>query len=54
MTWSAIVAKELSSRLQGKLSYVVLTLMVVTFTALVLGSFWAVVLSVPTISVRMT
>lgn len=49
MTWSAIVAKELSSRLQGKLSYVVLTLMVVTFTALVLGSFWAVVLSVPTV-----
>ena len=49
MTWSAIVSKELASRLQGRLSYVVLTLMVVTFTGLVLGSFWAVVLSVPTV-----
>lgn len=49
MTWSALVSKELSSRLQGRLSYVVLTLMVVTFTGLVLGSFWAVVLSVPTV-----
>ena len=49
MTWSAIVTKELASRLQGRLSYVVLTLMVVTFTGLVLGSFWAVVLSVPTV-----
>jgi ABC-2 type transport system permease protein len=49
LTWSAIVAKELASRLQGRLSYVVLTLMVVTFTGLVLGSFWAVVLSVPTV-----
>ena len=49
MTWSAIVTKELQSRLQGRLTYVVLTLMVVTFTGLVLGSFWAVVLSVPTV-----
>ena len=49
MTWSALVTKELQSRLQGRLSYVVLTLMVVTFTGLVLGSFWAVVLSVPTV-----
>src|SRR5436305_15247092 len=45
----SIVAKELASRLQGRLSYVVLTLMVVTFTGLVLGSFWAVVVSVPTV-----
>src|SRR5689334_17555701 len=49
VTWSAIVSKELASRLQGRLSYVVLTLMVVTFTGLVLGSFWAVVVSVPTV-----
>lgn len=49
MTWSAIVSKDLTSRLQGRLSYVVLTLMVVTFTGLVLGSFWAIVASVPTI-----
>lgn len=49
MTWTAIVGKELASRLQGRLSYVILTLMVVTFTGLVLGSFWAVVVNVPTI-----
>jgi ABC-type transport system involved in multi-copper enzyme maturation permease subunit len=49
MTWTAIVSKELTSRLQGRLSYVILTLMVVSFTGLVLGSFWAIVASVPTI-----
>ena len=37
MTWTALVTKELASRLQGKLSYIELTLMVVTFTGLVLG-----------------
>ena len=37
------------SRLQGRLTYVILTLMVVAFTGLVLGSFWLVVASVPTL-----
>ncbi len=49
MTWTSIVAKELTSRLQGRLSYVVLTLMAVAFTGLVLGSFWTIVTSVPTL-----
>jgi len=49
MTWTSIVSKELTSRLQGRLTYVILTLMVVAFTGLVLGSFWAIVASVPTI-----
>jgi ABC-type transport system involved in multi-copper enzyme maturation permease subunit len=47
--WGAVVGKELASRLQGRLTYVILTLMVVAFTALVLGSFWLVVASVPTL-----
>ena len=41
--------EELTSRLQGRLTYVILTLMVVAFTGLVLGSFWLVVASVPTL-----
>jgi ABC-2 type transport system permease protein len=49
MTWTSIVGKELTSRLQGRLSYVVLTLMAVLFTGLVLGSFWTIVTSVPTL-----
>ena len=49
MTWTSIVAKELTSRLQGRLSYVVLTLMAVAFTGLVLGSFWMIVTGVPTL-----
>ncbi|MCC6174382.1 MAG: ABC transporter permease subunit [Chloroflexi bacterium] len=49
MIWTAIVMKDLASRLQGRLSYVILTLMVVAFTGLVLGSFWVVIVSVPTI-----
>ncbi len=47
--WGAVVGKELASRLQGRLTYVVLTLMVVTSTGLVLGSFWLIVTSVPTL-----
>ncbi len=47
--WTAVVGKELASRLQGRLTYVILTLMVVAFTALVLGSFWLVVASIPTL-----
>jgi ABC-type transport system involved in multi-copper enzyme maturation permease subunit len=46
---SSLVGKEFVSRLQGKLSYVVLTALVATFTALVLAAFWMVVVSVPTI-----
>lgn len=49
MTWTSIVDKELTSRLQGRLSYVILTLMAVAFTGLVLGSFWTIVTSVPTL-----
>ena len=47
--WGAIVGKEFASRLQGRLTYVILTLMVVAFTGLVLGSFWLVVTNVPTL-----
>jgi ABC-type transport system involved in multi-copper enzyme maturation permease subunit len=47
--WTTLIGKEFVSRLQGKLSYVVLTLLVAVFTALALASFWMVVLSVPTI-----
>jgi ABC-type transport system involved in multi-copper enzyme maturation permease subunit len=46
---SSLVGKEFVSRLQGKLSYVVLTALVATFTGLVLAAFWMVVVSVPTI-----
>ncbi|MDP8922312.1 MAG: ABC transporter permease [Chloroflexota bacterium] len=49
MTWTSIVAKELTSRFQGRLSYVVLTLMAIAFTGLVLASFWMIVASVPTL-----
>jgi ABC-type transport system involved in multi-copper enzyme maturation permease subunit len=47
--WTTLIGKEFASRLQGKLSYVILTLLVAVFTALALASFWMVVLSVPTI-----
>jgi ABC-type transport system involved in multi-copper enzyme maturation permease subunit len=47
--WSTLVGKEFSSRLQGKLSYLVLTLMVAFFTGLVLAAFWLIVVNVPTI-----
>jgi ABC-type transport system involved in multi-copper enzyme maturation permease subunit len=47
--WSSIVGKEFASRLQGRLAYVVLTLMVVAFTGLVLGGFWLIVANVPTL-----
>ncbi len=47
--WTAVVGKELQSRLQGRLTYVILTLMVIAFTGLVLGSFSLIVASVPTL-----
>jgi ABC-type transport system involved in multi-copper enzyme maturation permease subunit len=47
--WSTLVGKEFVSRLQGKLTYVLLTVIVALFTALVLASFWLLVLSVPTL-----
>ena len=47
--WTAVVAKEFASRLQGRLTYVILTLMVISFTGLVLGSFGLMVASVPTL-----
>jgi ABC-type transport system involved in multi-copper enzyme maturation permease subunit len=47
--WSTLVGKEFVSRLQGKLTYVLLTLTVALFTGLVLASFWMLVVSVPTL-----
>lgn len=47
--WTAMVAKEFASRLQGRLTYVILTLMVLLFTGLVVGSFWLIVAGVPTL-----
>lgn len=47
--WSTLVGKEFASRLQGKLTYVLLTLMVAMFTGLVLGAFWLLVVNVPTL-----
>jgi ABC-type transport system involved in multi-copper enzyme maturation permease subunit len=47
--WSTLVGKEFVSRLQGKLTYVLLTLIVALFTGLVLGAFWLLVVSVPTL-----
>jgi ABC-type transport system involved in multi-copper enzyme maturation permease subunit len=46
---SALLGKEFVSRLQGKLTYVVLTFLVALFTGLVLAAFWLLVVSVPTI-----
>ena len=46
---STLVGKEFVSRLQGKLTYVLLTVVVALFTGLVLASFWLLVLSVPTL-----
>src|SRR5207248_303907 len=47
--WSTLVGKEFVSRLQGRLSYGVLTLLVALFTGLALATFWLVVVTVPTI-----
>jgi ABC-type transport system involved in multi-copper enzyme maturation permease subunit len=47
--WSVLISKEFVSRLQGKLTYVILTLLVAAFTGMALGAFWVVVLNVPTI-----
>lgn len=46
---STLVAKEFTSRLQGKLTYVLLTLIALLFTGLILAAFWMLVVSVPTI-----
>lgn len=46
---STLVGKEFVSRLQGKLTYVLLTAIVALFTGLVLASFWMLVVSVPTL-----
>src|SRR5919198_4169840 len=47
--WSTLVGKEFVSRLQGKLTYAILTFLVALFTGLVLAAFWTVVVNVPTI-----
>lgn len=47
--WTAVIIKEFVSRLQGRLSYALLTVMVASFTALTLGAFWLIVSTVPTI-----
>ncbi|MCC7105274.1 MAG: ABC transporter permease subunit [Chloroflexi bacterium] len=47
--WTAILNKELTSRLRGRLAYVLLTLMAAASTGLVLAGFWLVVLNVPTL-----
>lgn len=47
--WPTLVGKEFASRLQGKLTYVLLTMMVATFTGLVLTAFWLLVVNVPTL-----
>src|SRR5919202_2048654 len=46
---STLIGKEFASRLQGKLTYVLLTIMVAIFTGLILAAFWLVVVSVPTL-----
>lgn len=46
---STLIGKELASRLQGKLSYVLLTMLVALFTGLLLAAFWLIVVNVPTI-----
>jgi hypothetical protein len=46
---STLIGKEFVSRLQGKLTYVVLTFLVALFTGLILAAFWLLVVSVPTI-----
>ncbi|MFN8524026.1 MAG: hypothetical protein U0821_13090 [Chloroflexota bacterium] len=49
MSWAAVMSTELQSRLQGKLTYAVLTMAVVLFIGLVQASFWLLITSVPTI-----
>lgn len=49
MMWMAVVGKELQSRLQGRITYVILTLMVVVFTGLIQASFWLLITNVPTL-----
>ncbi len=45
----AVIGKELTSRLQGRLAFVILTLLVAAFTGLVIAGFWMIVLNVPTL-----
>ena len=47
--WSTLIGKEFAARLQGKLAYAVLTVLIAVFTGLALAAFWLVVVSVPTI-----
>ena len=47
--WSTLVGKEFVSRLQGKLTYVLLTIVVALFTGLILAAFWLLVVNVPTL-----
>jgi ABC-type transport system involved in multi-copper enzyme maturation permease subunit len=47
--WSAVLAKEFSSRLQSRVAYAVLTILVASFSALTIGAFWLLVSTVPTI-----
>jgi len=47
--WSTLIGKEFVSRLQGKLAYSVLTVLVAIFTGLALAAFWLIVVNVPTI-----
>ncbi|MFN0072739.1 MAG: ABC transporter permease [Chloroflexota bacterium] len=47
--WAAVLSKEFASRLQGRVAYAVLTILVASFSALTLGAFWLIVSTVPTI-----
>lgn len=47
--WSAILAKELISRLQSRLAYAILTVLVTSFALLTMAAFWLIVATVPTI-----
>jgi ABC-type transport system involved in multi-copper enzyme maturation permease subunit len=47
--WSAVLAKEFASRLQSRVAYAVLTILVASFAAVTLGAFWLLVSTVPTI-----
>src|SRR5919198_4686606 len=47
--WSTLIGNEFVSRLRGRLTYCVLTLLVALFAGLALAAFWLVVVTVPTI-----
>jgi ABC-type transport system involved in multi-copper enzyme maturation permease subunit len=46
---TTLIGKEFVSRLQGKLTYFGLSLIVTLFTGLVLAAFWMLILNVPTV-----